>query len=293
MKSRLATSFQTWIKLYLKLCLKLSVLKRLFMLRPNGIGFFVPNDVGSAMTLDLIWEPQIHRPLWQALDCHWKGKRLGKSKVTDRVEGWIAGEADSEKEICVQSFPGECSQGHNLGKRSSASRGRSQAAMQLFPWELMRPFKVGSNYGKEARAWHLTLTSHWVQAAARKRAQSRASCLSSIKCNSQWGMSPDISQPWSRSWGRSAESGVAGAAQHDQQLSVLPRWAAVRTWMSASEMREWGGADRVGEDMDLLLNQWYLNTWKDVIPRGPERCQSKNHWNRNHSWWVPAKKEVR
>ena len=63
MKSRLAASLQTQIKLYLTLCLKCSVLERLLMLRLNGIGFCVQNDAGSAMTLDLMWEPQIHRPL--------------------------------------------------------------------------------------------------------------------------------------------------------------------------------------------------------------------------------------
>ena len=35
---------------------------------------------------------------------------------------------------------------------SSTNRGRIQAAMQLVPCELMRPFRVNSNYGKEASA---------------------------------------------------------------------------------------------------------------------------------------------
>ena len=34
-----------------------------FVLRPMGIRFFVPNDLNSAMALDLIWESQIHRTL--------------------------------------------------------------------------------------------------------------------------------------------------------------------------------------------------------------------------------------
>lgn len=126
------------------------------MLRPNGIGFFVPNDVGSAMTLDLIWEPQIHRPLWQALDCHWKEKRLGLSKVTDRVEGWIAGEADSEKEICVQSFPGEYSQGHNLGKWKQRQQRQKSSCHAAVPMEADAAFQSWLKLWQRGQS----LTSH-------------------------------------------------------------------------------------------------------------------------------------
>lgn len=74
-------------------------------------------------------------------------------EVTDRVEGRIPGEADSEK-ICVQFSWGVLSGSteKTWESESSTSRGRSQAVMQLVPCELMRPFRVNSNYGKEARA---------------------------------------------------------------------------------------------------------------------------------------------
>ena len=106
------------------------------------------------------------------------------SKVTDCVEGRVPGEADSEKEICVQSFPGECSQSHSLGKQKQQQQ-RQESSRRAAGPRLMRPFRVGPSYGKEARASHFTLTSCWAQAATRKTAQLRASCLSSIQCNSQ------------------------------------------------------------------------------------------------------------
>lgn len=176
--------------------------------------------------------------------------------------------------------------------KSSTSRGRSQAAVQLVPdW-------CGLSELAQVMAKRPELhTSRWPVAGRRLPPGKRHSwgpvVFLPFSATPSEGMSPDISHPWSRSWGRSAEAGAARAVQRDWQLGVLPRWAAVRTWMPASEMREWQEADRVREDMDLLLNQCYLNTWKDVIPRGSERCQSRNHWNRNHSWWAPAKKEVR
>lgn len=143
-------------------------------------GFVVPNDAGSAMTLDLMWEPQIHRPLTVALDCRWKEKRLGMSKVTDCVEGRVPGEADSEKQRVCTEF-GSAPRVTTWESKSSTSRGRS-SAMQLVP----------DRCGLSELAWatakrpelHISRWPVTGQAATRKTAQLRASCLSSIQCNS-------------------------------------------------------------------------------------------------------------
>lgn len=212
---------------------------------------------------------------WQALDCRWKEKRLGIVK-SDRL-CWRSSSRRSrlrEADMCTE-FSWECSRVTTWESKSSTSRGRSKP-----PCSWSRPMRLSELAQVTAKRPELHISrwpAYWVQLPPGKRHSWGPVVFLPFSATPSEGMSPDTSHPRSRSWGKEAEAERSDESQHGLAEQVLPRCGSRCEDMDACKWNEGGRkGDRVREDMDLLLNQCYLNTWKDVIPRGSERCSSRS-----------------
>ena len=110
--------------------------------------------------------------------------------MIDSAEGWIPREADSEKEVCIQGQNRWESERRNTGQREKLN---CHAAGPMGSRD--GPSESAQIMARRPELDTLTLTSHWMQAALRKKARSWARCLSSIKHNSQRGTEPRRQSP--------------------------------------------------------------------------------------------------
>lgn len=221
------------------------------------LGFFVPNDVGSAMTLDLIWEPWIHRPL-TGFGLSLKREETGDVR-SDRPCWRLNSRRSRLREDLYTEF--------SWGVLSGSQPGKAKAAPVEAEFKLPCSWSHASWCGlseltqimakrPELDISHQPATGCRLPPGKGHGQGSIVSLPSSATPNE--GMSPDISHHWSHRWGRSAESGVAGAVQHDWQLGVLPRGASVRTWMPANEMRSGGEQTESGR---TWIYFWTSGIW--------------------------------
>lgn len=230
---------------------------------------------------------------WQVLDCYWE-KRLGKSKVTGSVAGWTSGEADSEKEIWVREVSwGVLQRSGPIGEWRSSTGQREMvnghAAGTTWHWYGLSESAPIRPTRRELSPW---LGLVIVCRLPRTGAWSWSRCLSSIKCNSQRksepsGQSPTLPKLREEGW---VWVWVEQHSGHKSWASGPSEWL----WGHSCLQLKWGNKEEQMESgrTDFILNWWHLNTWEDV-PRDPERHQSGNDGNENHSWWTPGKRECR
>lgn len=244
-------------------------------------------------SLDLAREPQIHRTL--------TGFGLLLREETGEVKRWLTvlQVGFQEKQTLRRryecgKFTGESSKGQGLWESERSSTGQREmvnghAAGTTWHWYGLSESAPIRPTSRELSPWLWLVI---VCRLPRTGAWSWARCLSSIKCNSQRGSEPSGQPPtlpklreegWVWVW-------VEQHSVHKSWASGLSEWL----WGHRYLQLKWGNEEEQMDSgrTDFILNWWHLNTWEDV-PRDPERHQSGNDGNENHSWWTPGKREYR
>lgn len=187
--------------------------------------------------------------------------------------------------------------GCSLGtvKEAALSRGGGWTATQPVLWELTSPFRVRSNYSKEARALH----SHIDQSLGTGFLQKRGIILGRVSFFQQvqlpkrdWAEPSATNSPTAGRqcwiWVRREQPSI-----HDSQVSC----PSARLWGQGCRQLKWGRRRGwcIWEKAEVVLN-WFkplFNKHLRDVPRGPDWHPSGKPWNRKHSWQAPVKRDWR